>query len=155
VTSTTLTTTPNTVYFPTEQDWMLTSRPSRIPLAERFPQHLAVNNTPAAGRKPPRPAVRLPPSRTPGRDGPPQSQTRQRPGQQRQDGTDPVSRLMNRSQPNLVPLGRGREEGKLSDMADVDSLLGHLDNGNVTNGPDWWEEPPLMAGGWYNQLRDL
>jgi hypothetical protein len=34
-------------YFSTEQDWMLTTRPNRIPLEECFPKHLAVNSLPA------------------------------------------------------------------------------------------------------------
>ena len=47
----------NLVYIPTTQDWMLTMRPNRIPLDERFPQHLAVNSTERTGGRPPKPAV--------------------------------------------------------------------------------------------------
>jgi hypothetical protein len=59
------------VYFPTEQDWTLMSRPPRIPLDERFPRHLAVQNIPDASHKHRRPAVRLPANRSPERDVPP------------------------------------------------------------------------------------
>ena len=36
----------NMIYFPTNEDWMLTSKPNRRPIEERFPQHYAVNNLP-------------------------------------------------------------------------------------------------------------
>ena len=38
-------------FFPTEQDWMLTMKPIRIPLDERFPQRFAVNSLPNLGSK--------------------------------------------------------------------------------------------------------
>lgn len=40
------------IYFPTEENWTLTSCPIRIPLEERFPQHYAVNSLPITSRKP-------------------------------------------------------------------------------------------------------
>jgi hypothetical protein len=139
------------VYYPTDQDWTLTSRPSRIPPEERFPQHLAVSSIPPNRRKPDRPVVRLPPSSTPGRDGTPQTQTRQCVEQQQQGETDPVERFLNRSQPKLVPLGRGREEGELSDLADHDSLLELTDNAIVEKAlTNWWDEPPSDVG-WTDQ----
>jgi hypothetical protein len=61
------------VYFPTEQEWTLTTRPSRIPPEERFPQLYAVNSLPSAVYKPHRPVERLPPNKTPGRNNPSQS----------------------------------------------------------------------------------
>jgi hypothetical protein len=138
----------NMVYFPTEQEWTLTTRPSRIPLEERFPQRYAVNSLPPATYKPRRPVVRLPPNKTPGRNTPSQAQARQHPQHQQQGTDDPVSRLMNRKHPNLVPLGRGREEGELSDMAKIDSLLEHSDTAIVENELDWMAESPHMAGAW-------
>ena len=48
----------NMVYFPTEHNWTLATRPSRIPLEDRFPKHLAVNSLPTSKRMPPRQATR-------------------------------------------------------------------------------------------------
>ena len=39
-------------FFPTDQDWTLVSRPSRIPLEERFPTAYAVQSLPYAAAKP-------------------------------------------------------------------------------------------------------
>src|SRR5258707_1068236 len=41
----------NMVYFPTEEDWTLTTRPNRIPVEECFLQHFAVNSLPITNRK--------------------------------------------------------------------------------------------------------
>jgi len=41
------------LFFPTEQDWMLVSRPIRIPLEERFLAAYAVNSLPYSTAKPP------------------------------------------------------------------------------------------------------
>lgn len=141
----------NIVFFPTEQDWTLTTRPSRIPTEERFPQHHAVKSLPSTNRKSTKPVVRLPPNRNPGSKDSPQAQSRQRPEQQQQGEVDPVSRILNRTQPNLVPLGRGREEGELSDPADNDSSLEQSDTLLVEQTLDWSAEPPSMAGGWFDQ----
>lgn len=75
------------VYFPMEQDWTLTTRPSRIPPEERFPQHFAVNSLPAAVHKPRRPVARPSTSRTPVRNDPSQAQARQHP-KRHHHGTD-------------------------------------------------------------------
>jgi len=138
------------VYFPTEQDWTLTTRPSRIPPGERFPHHLAAKSIPSTGHKPPKPRVRLPTGRNPDSNNSPQAQVQQSPEQQQQGDDDPVSRFLSRSQPNLVPLGRGREEGELSDPADHDSNLGHSDSLFVEDTLLWAKEPP-MAGAWHDQ----
>jgi hypothetical protein len=42
----------NMQFFPVEQDWTLTSRPSRIPLDMCFPATYAVNSLPIHGRRP-------------------------------------------------------------------------------------------------------
>ena len=39
------------VYFPTEEEWTLTTRPDRIPVEERFPQHFAVNSLPVTVKR--------------------------------------------------------------------------------------------------------
>jgi hypothetical protein len=134
----------NMVYFPTEEGWTLTSRPNRIPVEERFPRHFAVNNTAAPNRNPHRPVVRLPSNRPQARNDTPQAQARQQPGRapQREATDDPVSRLMNRSQPNLVPLGRGREQGELSEPAEFDFNLEYSDSAIVEHELDWFADRP-------------
>ena len=42
----------NMVYFPTEENWTLTTRPDRVPLEERFPPQFAVNNIQITSKKP-------------------------------------------------------------------------------------------------------
>jgi hypothetical protein len=39
-------------FYPTDQDWTLVSRPSRIPLEQRFPTAYAVNSLPYTAAKP-------------------------------------------------------------------------------------------------------
>ena len=41
----------NMQFFPAEQDWTFTTRPSRIPLADRFPATYAVNSLPLTGAR--------------------------------------------------------------------------------------------------------
>jgi hypothetical protein len=38
-------------FFPTDQDWTLITRPSRVPLAERFPTTFAVNRLPSTSTR--------------------------------------------------------------------------------------------------------
>jgi hypothetical protein len=137
----------NMVYFPTDQDWTLTSRPSRIPVQERFPKRYAVNSLPVTGRNPPRPTVRLPPNNSPKTTPSPRTQAHPQQGQSTQEGTDPIDRLLTRTQPNFVPLGRGREEGELSEPAEHNSTLDHLDSAFVEQALDWELEPPSTTPG--------
>ena len=128
------------VYFPSDQDWMLTTKPDRIPVSEKFPKRFAVNSLPITNRNPRKPAAQSS-SRKPAT--PQQSTTRER-----QHMDDTAENILSRSQPNLVPLGRGREEGELSDQADKDSLLDHQDTANVEevlNGLAWEVDLP---GSW-------
>jgi len=37
------------LFYPIEHDWMLTARPHRLPLDERFPGRYAVNSLPTSG----------------------------------------------------------------------------------------------------------
>ena len=41
----------NMVYFPTNEDWTLTTRPNSIPVEERFLQRFAVNTLPVTNRR--------------------------------------------------------------------------------------------------------
>jgi hypothetical protein len=132
----------NMVYFPTDQDWTLTARPSRIPVQERFPKRYVVNSLPVTSRNPPRPTVRLPPSNSPKTASPPRTQVYPQQGSSMQARADPIDRLLTRTQPNLIPLGRGREKGDLSDPAENNSTLDHSDSAIVEQELDWDLEPP-------------
>lgn len=130
------------VYFPTEHDWTLATRPSKIPLEDRFPKHLAVNSLPTNSRNPSKPASRthagIPPERS-------RSQKTQQP-QAQQSSSDPVSRILNRTQPNLVPLVRSREEGELSGQADPDTTLDHANIAQIEKDLSWAAEPAMIGG---------
>ena len=129
------------VYFPTEQDWTLTTRPHRIPQEERFPQRFAVNSLPTALYKKPSPVVRLPPSQTTTKTNPLHTQTQRNPSRRRRSHSKALGRYQNRTGPNLIPLGRGREEGELSDLADYASCL-ELSASTVDHeSPSWADEP--------------
>lgn len=140
------------VYFPTDQDWTMSTKPARVPLEERFPAHFAVNSLPtAASRRQHRPTVRLPPRNFPGSNKSiPMSKGKQKAVQpQHHDDGVAEGPSRTRSQSKLVPLGRGREEGELSDYADFDSFLEHQDiafvEAALNAGPNWRAEPP---GSW-------
>jgi hypothetical protein len=140
----------NMVYFPTEQDWTLTTRPNRIPTNERFPKHFAVNSLPITNRRTRKPSERPPSGKQSGEHNTPRTTSRQNTDGRRPppEGSDAVENFLNRSQPNLVPLGRGREKGELSDQAEKDSPLEHQDTASVEellNGLDWRADLP---GSW-------
>ena len=57
----------NFIYFPTPQEWMLTTKPDRIPLEKHFPQSLAAKNIPnSTNHNATRPVVKLPWSKAQG-----------------------------------------------------------------------------------------
>jgi hypothetical protein len=86
-------------YFPTEQEWTLAVRPSRITLDDRFPQRFAVNSLPTATR-----------GKTTAGNHP----TRRRQG-------DPT-RSATRENPNFIPIpqSRTREQGELLKEGNTD-----------------------------------
>ena len=133
------------VYFPTDEDWTLTTRPIRVPLEDRFPKHLAVNSLQTNTQKPHKSGARRPTNNPSRGSRPPITQA---PRTLEQQGTsNPINRLLIRTQPNLVPLGQGREEGELSERPDLDSTIDYADNADVERALDWSAEPP-MVGGW-------
>ena len=75
------------VFYPTDQDWTLTTRPQRIPLEERFPQCFAVNSLQHHSCPNPR------------------SQEDQRGARRRAKGKQ-------KENPNLIPVSQAREEGE-------------------------------------------
>ena len=129
------------VYFPTEQDWTLTSRPHRIPQEERFPQRFAVNSLPSTKQKNSKPVVRLPRSQTSARSNPSRAQAQRNPSQQHEGRSNVLDKYQNRTGPNLIPLGRGREEGELSDLADYTSCLDFSATTLERESSIWADEP--------------
>lgn len=126
------------LYFPTDQDWTLTTRPCKIPVENRFPARYAVNSLPTNTRGVSSPTVRLPVN----------NKTKAGPSTQLRPGY--TERVLNRSQPNLVPLGRVREEGELPDPAEHDTTLEHQEAAAVEDALDWALDPPFspsMIGG--------
>jgi hypothetical protein len=87
-------------YFPTEHDWTLKVRPERIPLDERFPGKYAVNSLPYAGNKQRSPA----PKTTCKKQGQSMYKSANRRGTMDRNTRD---------NPNLIPINKGRETGKL------------------------------------------
>jgi len=82
-------------FYPTEHDWTLTARPHRIPLDERFPGRYAVNSLPTAS------------SRGTGKEQCPPRKA---------NGANASQRA--KENPNLIPLNRDREDGKLFGAVD-------------------------------------
>ena len=139
------------VYFPTDQDWMLSTKPDRVPLEERFLARFAVNSLPTtSNRRQPKPTVRLPPTNHSGARGSSNPHGKRNTTQRQHSSEGVTERILHTgSRPKLVPLGRGREEGELSNLADFDSFLDRQDNDLVEAaldaGSDWRAEPP---GSW-------
>ena len=113
----------NMLFFPAEQDWTFASRPSRIPLAERFPAAYAVNSLPTTVTK--------------------NTQCRKGPNQ--------VGKLA-KGNPNRIPLPANnrfgnKEPGELADEEGIPAWMREpLDpltepvnpNGEVTHQSDGW-----------------
>jgi len=147
----------NTVYFPTDQDWTLTTKPPRIPLSERFPQQWAIKSLPSSKRKPSKPVVRLPPSRSSANPSTSRPPLRPHPGTLEDDTNDVIDSLRHRTGANLIPLGNnnnsssnGREEGDLSSSLEYESCL-------ELPGADWRTEPnhDLLTDTWLDTLPSL
>ena len=129
-------------YFPTDQDWTLVTRPSKVPLDVQFPKHLAVNPIPSGSNC-------LPLRPRPGHSA--KSTPSNAKGKEKESVVDV---LMNRSQPNLVSLSRRREAGELSDAANHDSLLEQTDMAAIEETLGLKANSPYMARGWSDLLND-
>ena len=133
------------VYFPTDKDWTLMTRPNRVPIEDRFPKRLAVNSIQTNTQGPHKSNARRP-ATIPLRGSRPSTAQAPRTLEQQGD-SNPINRLLTRTQPNLVPLSQGREEGELSEQLDLDSTIDYADNTDVEHALDWSAEPS-MIGGW-------
>ena len=111
----------NTVYFPTKQDWMLTTKPSRIPLSERFPKQFAVNSLTGPKRDTAKPVVRLPTSRPTDTANsiPTHSQQPRRHWYDKDDNV--IESFRYRTGPNMIPLNGNREVGDRSESLEYES----------------------------------
>jgi hypothetical protein len=110
-------------YFPTENDWTFTTRPSRIPLDQRFPSKYAVNSLVTANSKHPGLAPH-----------PPRGNQRRGPTDKRLHGN-----------PNLIPLTRRREENDPPSNEEP-WLDGHDGTPIETENTD--ETHPHITSGW-------
>jgi len=90
-------------YFPTEHDWTLTERPSRIPLDKRFPGKYAVNSLPSTVLR--RSNYNPHPPRRNNND----TSTAHPP----QKCSTHHSVILAKENPNLIPLNHSRKEGEL------------------------------------------
>lgn len=136
------------VYFPTEQDWMLTTRPDRISLEERFPKHLVVINLPASNRKDPKSAAHTPAGTVAGASTAPRAQMRRNPEQQVESSNEQVRSFMNRTGSNLVPLGKNREVGELSEHTDRETLGDQSDTSFIDRALDFDESLHDLPSKW-------
>ena len=138
------------VYFPTTQDWMLTTRPNRILLDERFPQHLAVNSTERTGGRPPKPAIcttqrkakastyqAQPPQ------GPSEACTSKGKGKALE-----LSKLVNMRLSSLDVHSLEGEDGELPDSTDYNHFFDHADTTHVKGLLNIDKDAPNMVGRW-------
>ena len=138
----------NMVYFPTEQDWTLTTRPDRIPLEERFPKHFANNIIPVTNCKSPKSLAQASTGKEPGTNSPPKTHMRRNPEQQPRNSNTPVNSFMNRTGSNLVPLGRSREAGEPSAPLDHESQCDQSDTSLIDRVLDLDESSHAFPGKW-------
>lgn len=120
-------------FFPTEENWTLTTRPDRIPIENRFPQRFAVNSLPTAN--------------TTRQHQRPQGQTRPRPKRQNKSGGNPkrtthandpnsIEKYLTRSQPATAPSNNNEASNATNTAPDNNTREeGELP---VT---EWWQEP--------------
>ena len=107
----------NLPFFPTDEEWTLTTRPDKIPLEDRFPQQYAVNSIPAKvapRRMQHQSQPRNKPKRQNARSAPPKGNG------QSGNNNNTIERYFTNSQPNTVADNGTREEGELSGPSHLD-----------------------------------
>jgi hypothetical protein len=100
----------NLPFFPTDEDWTLTTRPDKIPRENRFPQRYAVNPIPA--RAAPRRAQQQNQARNKAKhqnNAAASSKGKARGGE---SNTNTIIKYFSRSQPNVPEGSNAREEGE-------------------------------------------
>jgi hypothetical protein len=94
------------VYFPTQEEWTLTTRPDRIPLETRFPKRFTVNDIPITTKKP----------NAKGKRPTQQAQASVRSTQTKGKGKEKL---------------HAREEGELPEVDDYEECYDHIDYNDV------------------------
>jgi hypothetical protein len=109
----------NMVYFPTDEEWTLTTRPNRIPLEERFPPRFTVNNIPITTKKPTKKGKRPMPTRpiTAGN------------AQDKDQNT--INQYFSRSQAKSKEKEAAQEEGELHDADEYDDCFDNIENNDI------------------------
>ena len=109
----------NIIYFPTEEDWTLTTRPNRILLDERFPQRFAVNSIPVTIKKPTGKGKK--PTLT--------RQIASKNTQNKEQNT--INHYFSRSQANGKGKEPAREEGELPDADEYEECFDNIEHNDV------------------------
>ena len=109
----------NTVYFPTDEDWMLTTRPNRIPVEEHFLQHYAVNSLPITNKR----------MATKGKKATNTKSMLAKMAQGKEQHT--INHYFNRSQAKGKEKATVLEEGELQDMDKFDECFENAENNDV------------------------
>jgi hypothetical protein len=119
----------NLPFFPTNEEWTLTTRPDKIPLENRFPQRYAVNNIPSKS------APRRTQQQNQKRTKPKRQNARAAPtkGSAQNGDANTIDKYFPSSQTNAVASSSTREEGEPS-------------------GPSWRDEPANNEGNFIEQL---
>ena len=109
----------NLTFFPTEENWTLTSCPVRIPLEDRFPQRYAVNSLPIVSKKP-------------NAKGKKQLSTK---ALTSKDAYGKEQSTINRYFSSSQPKGKGKEtaqeQGELRDSDDYEDCFDNLENDDI------------------------
>ena len=125
-------------------------RPNRIPLDERFPQHLAVNNTKRAGGRPPKPVACT--TQKKAKASTHQAQPPQGPSvacTSKGKGKAPeLGKLVNMRLSSLDVHSLKGEDGKLPDSTDYDCFFDHADTTHIEGLLDMDKDAPNMVGRW-------
>jgi hypothetical protein len=107
------------VYFPTNENWTLTTRPTRIPLEDHFPPHFTVNNIPITTKKPNKKGKKLIPTRP----------IMTRNAQDKDQHT--INHYFNCSQAKNKEKENAQEEGELQDADNYDDCFDNIENNDI------------------------
>ena len=109
------------VYFPTDEDWTLTSKPDRILLEERFPPHYAVNSLPTANMNKK--------ATTKGRKQIPSRAITNKGTHGKEQNT--INQYFSRSQAKSKGNESAQEEGELHDEDNYETCFDNIENNDV------------------------
>ena len=107
------------VYFPTNEDWTLTTRPNSIPVEERFLQRFAVNTLPVTNRR----------VTTKGKKAANVKSTLAKPAQGKDQNM--INHYFSRSQAKGKEKDTTREEGELQERDEFEECFENAENNDV------------------------